>query len=201
MQRKLRRSNRKSRPNYAAVIGAFLCVFLLSMGLTARAGATADGSGQPTRYRNVNFGYAVRVPAGVELETSKPPNPNHGFRISLGSSSFLWVDASYTDDKSLHAAVRSEIRSWGDSCQELASKPTLLGGLPASRITLKCAGGSEEETPRRITLVVAVFSQPDNSTIQYEVGAQERFEQQNGATNSRELFSRLVKGFYLVPRQ
>ena len=182
-------------------VAVWTLIFGLVCSVTSIAGkAAAQGNNPHARqYRNENYGYAVRIPAGLEIETSKPPNPNHGFGIKLAPAT-LWVDASYTDDVSLHAVMASEREIWGDKCQELTSKSTLLGRLPASRIVLKCAGKAEGDVPTAVTLIVALLSQPHNGRIKYEIGSQGPLSREP-SVNVEQVFRKVVEGFYLIPRK
>ncbi len=199
MQSKLNRSGRVSERNHKAALGVFFCALLFSVASYTLRGAAKSDSQDASEYRNVNYGYAVRVPAGVKLETSKPPNPNHGFGLKPTPATLLWVDASYTDDDSLLAVMASERQIWGDDCQEVAREPTVLGVLRASRMTLHCVGKAVRDAPTSVTVVVALFSQAHNGRIKYEVGFQGPLQGGAVATNAEQVFNKLVKGFYRIP--
>jgi len=195
MQRELEARHKKPRQKLAipAVIPAWT-LFLVA--ITRGSGSIADDSRED--YQNPDYGYAIRIPPGVGLEKSKPPNPNHGFGIRLGPESLLWVDASYTDDVSLHTVVTSERQSWEGNCRELTHRPAQLGGLAAERMTLKCASAQDRGVPAIVTLVVAVSSRPNRGTVKYEIGSRLPFGQPTTA-DALKVFRKLVEGFHLIP--
>jgi hypothetical protein len=99
------------------------------------------------RYRNCDYGYSVTLAPGVVGHGNLPPNPNHGFLISLpdvGRNSsasneeerYVWVDASYDviDDQSLEGAAEEDVKLSGKRLGKLAlvaQRRTRLAGLPA----------------------------------------------------------------------
>ena len=173
-------------------------LFVLFIFLPGIFGVAKSEEPNRNEYRNSNYGYAVRIPDGIKAETSAPPNPNHGFRAMLVPTGELWVNASYTDDSSLHAILESERQMWKDNCQELGSKSTVLGALPASRMTFKCSAVEGGSGPTMVTIVVALLTPTRDSRIIYEVGFQ-RPSQGNEAQD--QIFRQIVKDFHPIPRE
>lgn len=46
-------------------------------------------------YFNVDYGFKVKIPAGISVITDDPPQPNHGFRLTLGDGQSIVVFADY----------------------------------------------------------------------------------------------------------
>src|SRR5689334_22441765 len=93
----------------------------------------------PTRYANPEYEYAVQLPSGIEIETSTPPNPNHGFRVRLPPPAGVWVWAHYETENAhtLAEEVESVRESWS-ACRMAERKTATLGGVPAAELTLQC---------------------------------------------------------------
>lgn len=92
-------------------------------------------------YGNAQYGYAVRVPAGLVGYRAAPPAPNHGFGMVLSWTprAYLYVDGSYEvleDDTPAKQAARHRKFTRGDALRVLStqSKKTQLGPLPAVRL-------------------------------------------------------------------
>ena len=103
----------------------------------AQGVALARGTGT---YRNVDYGYRVRVPAGTRYEMPPAPFPNHGFQVPLAAADTLWVDASSTDSLTLAGAVRGEA-ALAEGCEVAGERPTRLGGLAARELVYRCRPG------------------------------------------------------------
>lgn len=168
-----------------AVLGA-----LFACAGTARAQAPRLTRGTGT-YRNVDYGYVVRLPAGTTYERSPAPFPNHGFQVPLAAGDTLWVDASYTDSLTLDGAVR-ELVSIHEGCAVTANRATRLGGLAAREVVYRCQperrGGRTHEWREVVALRGAIL---------YTVGIR-----RTGAL-SREgagLFAAARAGFATTPR-
>lgn len=153
----------------------------------AQAQALARGTGT---YRNVDYGYRVRLPAGTAYERSPAPYPNHGFQVPLAAGDTLWVDASYTDSVTLSGAVRGEAAPAG--CEAAGQRATRLGELPARELVYRCRparrGGRALE--RREVLAL-------RGGILYTVGIRRA-----GALSrpGAELFAAARAGFATTPR-
>src|SRR3954467_7089546 len=117
----MRVDERMARLNGGWTGRAGLAAALLLAGASpaaAQAQALARGTGT---YRNVDYGYRVRLPAGTTYERPPAPFPNHGFQVPLAAGDTLWVDASYTDSLTLAGAVRGEAPT---GCEVAGQRPT-----------------------------------------------------------------------------
>lgn len=191
MRRQLSPDARK--PERGALLLRTICGLLLATTLTSEVGAQRRRS--PDEYRNVNFGYAVRLPVGLKIETSQPPNPNHGFLVRLAPTTQLWVDASSTDALTLDAAVAEEHEIRGDRCRETRRKPNRLGRLSAVEIAWRCMGESSGNDSTIKTTVVAV-----RGGIKYTVNSQWPVDGDT-ANKTERILRRLIAGFYLISRR
>lgn len=146
--------------------------FLFAATIVVSINAQTRAAGKRHWYRNVDYAYAVSLPTDLHYDVNKPPSPNHGFRISVGPSAVVWVDASYTDDSSLSQAVDSERAAWGENCTTIGTEAKELGGMSATQITLTCAAESGAARPTVVTLLLTLGSPPGRGRIRYEVGMQ-----------------------------
>ena len=157
--------------------------------------ATAAHGSRTRLYNNPNWGYSVTVPAGMRYATSRPPAPNHGFRVALSRQAFAWVDGGTSNDESLPAASETEARLWtAQGCRLIASGSATLGGRPAKRIVMRCPAGEERRVPGIISLVIALEAPPGTSNANYVVGA---FYPENGPDERRAIaaLDAIARGF------
>jgi hypothetical protein len=118
------------------------------------------------QYVNVDYGYALVLPAGLTAECDDPPRPNHGFAVrSQGlAAAQVWLTADYDAQllETLDAVVANYAAELADGAP-VANRATTLAGLPARRLTL-AKGTSIEE------VVLALRPQPDGVAIIYTIG-------------------------------
>jgi hypothetical protein len=144
---------------------------LLAATIVLSSSAEPGPTAETKEYRNVDYAYAVTLPGGVRYKMNRAPNPNHGFRINVGSSASVWVDGSYTDDETLTQTAASERRSWGKGCTGTSGEPKTLDGVDAVQITLNCLGAAGGGRGRStVTLLMALASPQNRSRIRYEIG-------------------------------
>jgi len=154
---------------------------------TAQAKAPARGAGT---YRNVDYGYRVRLPAGTRYEMSPAPSPNHGFQVPLAAGDTLWVDASYTDSLTLAGAVRGAAA--GAGCAVAGERPARLGALPARELVYRCPPVRRGERARERREVLAL-----RGGILYTVGIRGA----DGVSRpGADLFAAAQAGFATTPR-
>lgn len=107
----------------------------LLVNLAALAGAVAGV------YENPEYGYSVRVPAGLQARGDPAPNPQHGIRITLSPDAFVWVDASYntTEARSAHALLDDMVATLRATQQVEALTRTKgrLDRLPAESLVIR----------------------------------------------------------------
>jgi hypothetical protein len=133
--------------------------------------AMAFTSSENKLYKNENWGFLVRLPKGLRYETSRAPNPNHGFQVPISRTSFVWVNAESSDDQSLSAATKTELGLWlGMGCSQLGRSSTSLGKRPANWLMLKCPAGLGQNTFKRVSVVVALESPLGVNNTAYAVG-------------------------------
>lgn len=163
--------------------------------LLACAGAVHAQAPNLTRgtgtYRNVDYGYRVRLPAGTTYERSPAPFPNHGFEVPTASGDTVWVDASYTDSLSLAGVVRENLEIHGQ-CAVQAQRDARLGGLPAREIVYRCPPERRGQAAQEWREVVAL-----RNTIVYTVGV--RRADAVTAAGAR-LYDAARAGFATTPR-
>lgn len=159
------------------------------------ATVTAQRQTSPNEYRNVDYGYAVRIPAGLTIQTNEAPMPNHGFAIRLSPTTRAWADASYAEAATtLAEAFAEQRRSAPDGCHEKAHKSTRMNRLPAIELVLNCEPGSSRVVATTITEVTSF-----RGTIIYVIGLERPLN--DTSAESEAVFKRLVGGFRLIRRQ
>src|SRR5215510_10871741 len=97
------------------------------------------------RYSNYDYAYSVRLPKGLTGVRPPSPFPNHGFEIQLSdqAKAIVAVDASYNaaEWRSFADAIKFHLNSFkgevGGDVSVVAQTPTVLGGLKATRFTMK----------------------------------------------------------------
>lgn len=106
-----------------------------------RSFENADAPRVDASYANEQYGYAVRVPAGIVGYGVPSPAPNHGFGIVLSWTprAYLYVDGSYevADDDTLTkqaASQREFTRKDAHRVLSTQSAKVQLGPLPAVRL-------------------------------------------------------------------
>ena len=140
------------------------------VGAVALLIVAASGSDLQT-YKNENWGFSVTLPSSVRYETSRPPNPNHGFQVHVSRDSFVWVNADSSDDLSLSEAVETEKGLWvGQGCREIKRAPVPLGGRSAEQIQMDCPAGLAQKEVKRVSLIVALQAPPGINNTAYTVG-------------------------------
>jgi hypothetical protein len=169
---------------------------LLGTTLTLAA-AAVQGCHPSDEYRNSNYGYAVRLPAALKIETTKPPFPNHGFLVRLTPTTQLWVDGSFTDALTLDAAVTEQRGIRGDRCREISHRPSRLGSLSAVESVFRCTGDPFRPESTIVTEVVALRDR--DGSIEYTVKSQHPVDDAAGAESER-IFRSLIDGFYVIDR-
>src|SRR5436189_68946 len=101
-------------------------------------------------YRNVDYGYSVVVPMGLEGDRLGAPAPNHGFGIDLksGRNDSIFVDASYDAILlgTLDAVSKDEVRDTVEryNLTLLSRTITTVDGLPASDLIFTNARATGE---------------------------------------------------------
>jgi hypothetical protein len=140
----------------AAILGAFLLASPLS-GYTIPPGES---------YVNVDYGYEVKLPAGLTANCDDPPRPNHGFKVLSGdlTGAEVWVVANYDAQslETLNAVVADYAERLGTGIP-VANTATTVAGLPARRLTLSGRGRTEEA-------ILALRPQPDGVGIVFTIG-------------------------------
>src|SRR5436190_5712675 len=92
-----------------------------------------------TEYRNENYGYRVRLPTNLTIQTTASPWPNHGFGAQLDLSTYLWVDGSFPEAANgLDGAVKEELEHQRDGCVEQQRRNAKHANIPAVEVVLKC---------------------------------------------------------------
>lgn len=137
------------------------------------ASAETGPAAKANEYRNVDYAYTVSLSANLHYEMNKAPNPNHGFRINVAPSAFVWIDGSYIDDPTLSQAADSERAMWEErGCTRTSTETKELDGTNAVEITLKCPAEPKVGSPTTVALLMALASPPNRSRIRYEIGMQ-----------------------------
>jgi hypothetical protein len=154
----------------------------------AQAKALARGAGT---YRNVDYGYRVRLPTGAAYERSPAPSPNHGFQVPVAAGDTLWVDASYTDSLTLAGAVRGAA-ALAEGCTVAGQRPTRLGALPARELVYRCPPVRRSGRARERREVLAL-----RGGILYTVGIRGADGVSRSGAN---LFAAARAGFATTPR-
>jgi hypothetical protein len=131
----------------------------------------AAQAGDLQKYKNENWGFSVVIPGSMRIETSKPPNPNHGFQIHISREAFAWANADSSDDLSLSGAAEAEERLWiAQGCKEIEKAGALLGGKSAEKLQLDCPAGLARTDLKRISLIVTLQAPPGINDASYVVG-------------------------------
>jgi len=155
----------------------------------------AQRSGGPTEYRNNNYGYSVRLPANLAIQTTEPPGPNHGFGARLSASSYLWVDGSFPEAAdTLDEAAKEELEHQPDGCTRQQYRRASLANTPAVEVVLKCPADSFTKAP--FTAIEMIGFQQG---VKYIVGL--RYTDANELTQSKRTLQSLISGFRFIPRR
>lgn len=174
---------------------AQLALLLASAGVAPTWGSAQDQRRGVPRgdYRNVDYDYEVRLPAGTSYEMSAAPNPNHGFLIPLASGDTVWMNASYTDSATLRGAAAAE-RGYRPNCRETHRSNATLGGLHALELTFSCVpqSGGAKRTER---VLMALRSPQRRGTIQYVVGVRTSVV---GSSKASGTFRAVARGFRTI---
>lgn len=128
------------------------------------------------RYSNYDYGYSVRIPAGLTALQSRPPFPNHGFVIQLSDhpKADLSVSASYNGaewnsfDDAINAHLDYFKNKVGGEVGIVARVPVVLGGLRAIRFTMKPKTSAASDHEVREVLL-AFRKAPGEVGIVYEI--------------------------------
>lgn len=158
--------------------------------------AVAEQRPQSQEYRNVNYGYAVRLPPGTTIITSEPPAPNHGFGVQLTPTVYLWVDGHHTEDAHNLRETLDEDRQSDPfgGCHELTHGTATLGGQRAFKRVVRCRHESTNDT-----LVIETELVTFRPNVQYTVGIQ-RPARERLSPESERVFRAVVDGFRFIPR-
>jgi hypothetical protein len=167
-------------------------VAVLSIAGASPAAAQGAGLVRGTgTYRNVDYGYRVRLPEGTRYERSRAPFPNHGFQVPSAAGDTLWLDASYTDSLTLAGAVRGS-SALAEGCELTGQRPTRLGGLAARELVYRCRPGGPGGPEREQREVLAL-----RGGILYTVG----IRRAGGVSRSGgDLYAAARAGFATTPR-
>jgi len=149
----------------------------------------------PDRYSNPEYDYAVRLPRGLRIETSTPPNPNHGFRARLPPPASVWVSADYETENVYTLAEEVEsVREIWRGCRMEGPKTATLGGVAAAELTFHCPATPAGEGPKTMKLLLTLRTPPDRGVVVYTVGL--RHPQGTRAPAEAErVYRALVHGF------
>lgn len=128
---------------------------LMSLALDGRFATPLAPAREVAQYRNEEMGFAVRVPAGMQIASAQDPLLDRGFAASRGDVQ-LWVHASYTDAASMAEVQAARQILWGSGCKLLSRRPTTLAGKPALQWVRHCAAPGDAETPAVVTEVAAL---------------------------------------------
>ena len=169
------------------------CVAFLAINLITVMSQERDEN----EYRNENYDYGVRTPREWQYETSKPPNPNHGFQFKPSPVTLVWVEAFFADDTSLSGAVATARKVWGKDCKGVSVEQTSLARLPASQIELNCTAGPGIANPTILDMRMALLRIPGKGIIEYEVGVL-RPASGEGKEKAERAFRTVLDRFYLV---
>ena len=152
------------------------------------------GEASPTRYGNPEYEYAVQLPPGIEIETSTPPSPDHGFRVRLQPPAGVWVWAHYETENAhtLAEEVESVRESWS-GCRMAEWKAATLGGVPAAELTFHCPAAPGGKQPETMRMLLAVRTPPDRGPVVYTVRLQH--PQGTPAPEADRVYRALIDGF------
>ena len=150
----------------------------------------------PARYENVDYGFAVRLPAGLRIEIAPAPAPNHGFDARVAPGTKVWVYAYYPEQtETLAQEAASTSATWRKSgCRETDRRSATLGARPAVELTFTCrpVSGSEGPTIQRVRM--AIRTARDRGQVAYHVGWQRPPGSPHRAEVER-VYGQLVDGF------
>jgi hypothetical protein len=164
-----------------------LCCMLL-------AGCASEA---PARYSNPEYAYAVRLPRGLRIETSTPPNPNHGFRARVPPPASVWVSADYdTENVNTLAEEVQAVRGIWHGCRMEGPKPATLGGVAAAELTFHCPAASGGG-PETMKLLLTLRTPPDRGSAGYTVGLQYP-EGTPAPAEAEQVYRALVDGFSFI---
>ena len=106
-----------------------------------------------SEYGNAQYGYAVRLPAGITGYTAADPAPDHGFGILLRAEprGYLYVDGTYNalDEPNVQSVADTHARWLTDSAKKVLSvsrSDAKLGYLRAVRIVSRYTCGKRNGT-------------------------------------------------------
>jgi len=159
--------------------------------------ALVTGSAQEAapEYRNVDYGYAVRLPKDIKIEVTEPPAPNHGFGVHVTPDAYVWADASYAEAAGTLGEAVAETRALlQERCRETRHRTTGLGTLPAVELVLRCRSRDEAHAATIRNEVIAF-----RHGIRYSI-ALERSASEAGNARLERTFRDLIEGFTLIPR-
>lgn len=170
--------------------------------------AAVDGDDVPLYrgvYLNRAYGFSVAIPGGLVGKGVRPPNPNHGFIIRLGSAKtkdgvmqlndrYIWVDGSYPpvdqvqSISDLKGYALSVIRETvGSTFEEKSMRDVELAGLSGTSVVSTFTTGGTHMIDEEIVALGA--------KAMYTIGlrttpSDERMD--------REIFRRVVAGFRVL---
>jgi hypothetical protein len=118
-------------------------------------------------YRNVDYGFAVRLPKGIHGVMAPPPAPNHGFNVAIPDTAgatvnvFTYYNSTFAGNLREAAAEFMAPVSLTDARLQISS--TTLGGLSA--LHLRFGEGHEPVFHREV--IIALRNQTDGVGILY----------------------------------
>lgn len=139
-------------------------------------------------YRNGAFGYVIKLPPGMTYSRSTPPNPDHGFGVSLEGNVKLWVDASYADSSS----TENEVNTQSGGCRVENRGLSKLGGRAALSIRFACPANAYSGTYEEM-LVLTILREPGRSPVDYQIGM--RANTPEDLSRNMAVFGKIVAGF------
>lgn len=144
-------------------------------------------------YRNLTYGFVVRLPVGVTILTNAPEAPDHGFGIRLADTTYIWTDASYNEDASTLDGTVAEVRGLlADTCRELSHKRTRLGGLRAIELSMQCVDRVSGNRVNRTDVIAYRHLIKYSISIERPLAAIRSLE-------SERVFNALIRGFSFIP--
>ncbi len=121
-------------------------------------------------YTNQDYLYSVMIPEGIQVTSNSPPSPNHGFRATFTSNhdDFIVIDGSYNSADYLspsdyiNRSYILPITTSGAKITDIKLNPSVLGGLPAQRMSLKYNPAGDNKVV--VMDIIAAFRQPAHDT-------------------------------------
>lgn len=142
-------------------------LILLAIGLQRDAVCTCTDSPGPSftssaseiirgKYRNVFFGFSVKVPKGIEARSDPPPTPDRGFGILLPSGTYIsfLAQGEHGPIAELENERVANLKTRTAHVRSLDYRTSLLGRTKAQQLTaVYDCGSSETEYMEEFRLV------------------------------------------------